>query len=186
MELNRIEEEIGAHCSFNIACPAGLYISSYSALVGFLADTIKEIYGDTFERIKPKAWQAATFLPEFTIIVTPEDDSLAPHVSIKLHVKYSNTYPRAPAIFSFHDPKGISRAQLTTLAKLVRDKSLQLVGEVMVFDVSDPPRCLAVYRINYSCTLRFGFLSQSGSRRITHMQDARSRMVHLMGHQWYP
>jgi len=97
-------------------------------------NVIKEIYGDTFELEKRKVWQAASTPPAFTIVITPENEDVQ-NVSVKLHVKYSNTYPRAPAIFTLQQPQGLTPAQVTALAKLVREKSLELVGEVMVFEI---------------------------------------------------
>ena len=83
-----------------------------------------------------KSIQAASTPPSFTIIVTPEDEGVT-DVSVKLHVKYNNTYPRAPAIFSIQQPRGVTPAQVSTLNKLIRERSLELAGEVMVFEVSD-------------------------------------------------
>jgi translation initiation factor 2-alpha kinase 4 len=55
---------------------------------------------------------------------------------VKLHVKYCNTYPRAPALFAIQQPTlGLTPDHISKLTKYLREESLRLSGSEMVLEV---------------------------------------------------
>jgi len=98
--------------------------------------SIASIFEDSFLRDTPKAWQQANTPPAFSITIVPDTEELQPHVSVKLHVAYTRTYPKTPATFSIHEPCGLSPSQCQELTKQLRQESLRYVGEEMIMTVA--------------------------------------------------
>jgi hypothetical protein len=53
----------------------------------------------------------------------------------QLQVSYTNTYPKAPAVFAVKQSQGLSNAQVQTLTKQMREAALLAAGQEMVMDI---------------------------------------------------
>ncbi|KIJ60152.1 hypothetical protein HYDPIDRAFT_139699 [Hydnomerulius pinastri MD-312] len=99
---------------------------------------LKSIYDqDFFEPPPPKAWKAATRLPEFIIKVVHPDPYHSPKVYFHLHIKFPKTYPTlATPVFTVQRPiRGFGHDVEIALSKVIHAEAQKLRGSEMVFQI---------------------------------------------------
>ncbi|KAI9297132.1 Serine/threonine-protein kinase [Neoconidiobolus thromboides FSU 785] len=102
-------------------------------------EALKAIYMDDFEIIESnvRSWKVSKKYKEFKIKIKPMDESIRDNVEIYVNIKFPPAYPViAPEIF-LESPKGLSESQYNELKKTIKNKTQELLGSEMVFDLCD-------------------------------------------------
>ncbi|KAI8373908.1 kinase-like domain-containing protein [Blakeslea trispora] len=102
-------------------------------------EALKAIFMEDYHEVAHQtAWKVASADPEFILHLSPlGTETSEAHVSVDLKVRFPKTYPNKPPEFHLINPRGLSPTVLRQLNTSLSQTALQLVGQEMMYDLSD-------------------------------------------------
>ncbi|XP_055902335.1 eIF-2-alpha kinase GCN2 [Eupeodes corollae] len=102
-------------------------------------EVIKSIFGNDVEDLRDKSVAGIWKPPDIRILLTPLRDSSGngeAYVRTKLRIICPAKYPKLPPKISLEETKGISDSLIDELLKMLHQQSVELRGEVMIFELA--------------------------------------------------
>ncbi|XP_033124847.1 eIF-2-alpha kinase GCN2-like [Anneissia japonica] len=100
---------------------------------------LQAMFNDDFEDCRVSdAWKVYR-PPDFKLHLKPQKsthENADVHVMVDMHIQCPPDYPQILPEINFENPKGISNEKLKTLKKDVLTKAKELIGEVMILELS--------------------------------------------------
>ncbi|KAI8369907.1 kinase-like domain-containing protein [Choanephora cucurbitarum] len=102
-------------------------------------EALKAIFMEDYhEAVHQTAWKVSHADPEFVLHLSPLGaEASEVHVTVDLKVRFPKTYPNKPPELHLINPRGLSPTVLRQLSTSLSQTAQQLVGQEMMYDLSD-------------------------------------------------
>ncbi|KAI9476503.1 MAG: kinase-like domain-containing protein, partial [Benjaminiella poitrasii] len=141
-------------------------------------EALKAIFMDDYHEVVNKsAWKVAHADPEFILHLFPLGvEKNEAHVTVDLKVRFPKTYPNKPPELHLINPRGLTASVLHQLTNSLTKAAQQLVGQEMMYDLSDHIRAfLANHNAPPSATSKLTLHEQMVIRNEQDLKVERER-----------